>query len=87
MSNLLSEPGVEIERALFADLLLEPARTLRVAKLLGANAIIQLGEELTFSDIFQGEVPICSDSIVYDRNGRRLDATELVSQVVGYSHV
>lgn len=84
MSNLLSEPCVEVERRLFADLLVEPARTLRVARLLGAEAIVQLSEHLTFADIFSGEVPVNTESTIYDRNGRCLGVTEvaeLVSQV------
>jgi hypothetical protein len=81
MSNLLTGPSVEVERALFADLLEEPERTLRVARLLGAEAIIQLSENLTFANIFSGEVPINAESIIYDRNCTLLDAAELVTQV------
>ncbi len=81
MSDLLTGPSVEVERALFADLLVEPARTIRVAKLLGASTIVQLGEGVSFTDIFSGEVPISTDSLIYDRNGRRLDAAELITQV------
>lgn len=83
MSNVLSEPCVEVERALFADLLIEPERTLRVARLLGVNAIVQLSEELTFRDIFQGEVPISRETIIFDRTGTRIDAAELLTQVEG----
>lgn len=81
MSNLLSEPCVEVERALFADLLVEPARTLRVAKLLGVNAIVQLSNDLTFNDIFRGEVPISEETTIFDRTGTRINAAELLTQV------
>ena len=83
MSNLLTGPSVEVERALFAELLEEPERTLRVARILGAEAIIQLSENLTFANIFSGEVPINAESIIYDRNGARVDASQLLSQVEG----
>lgn len=83
MSNQLAEPSVEIERALYADLLIEPERTLRVAKLLGASSIVQLGEYLTFSDIFDGSVPISEESLIFDRHGRQLAAAELLTQVEG----
>lgn len=83
MSNLLSEPCVEVERALFADLLVEPQRTLRVAKLLGVNAIVQLSDDLTFRDIFEGEVPISKETIIFDRTGTRIDSAELLTQVEG----
>jgi hypothetical protein len=83
MSNLLTGPNAGVERALFADLLREPARTLRVAKLLGANAIVQLGDDLTFKDIFEGEVPISEETIIFDRTGARVDSAELLTQVEG----
>jgi hypothetical protein len=81
MSNVLTGPSVEVERALFAELLVEPARTIRVARLLGAEAIIQLSENLTFNNIFSGEVPITTDSVIYDRVGRRFEPTEVAALV------
>lgn len=81
MSNLLTEPSVEVERALFADLLVEPARTLRVARLLGASAIVELGDNLTLVDILDGAVKISEESTVYDRNGIRVDTDALLAQV------
>lgn len=81
MSNLLTGPDVEVERRLFAELLVEPERTKRVARLLGAEAIVQLSEHITFNDIFRGEVPISEETIVFDRHGKQLDAAQLVSQV------
>ncbi len=81
MSNLLTEPCIKAEQAPTPEFLIEPARTLRVARLLGAEAVIQLSKELTFADIFNGTVPVSPQSTIFDRTGQRLDAQELVSQI------
>ena len=83
MSNLLTESSRGFEQAQPIDFLAEPERTLRVARFLGPEAVLQLDEHRTFARIFDGSIQIEPQTVIFDRTGNRLDTAELLSQVEG----
>lgn len=56
-------------------------RSQRIGEALGACSVVRLTRNLTFNDIFSGSVAIDEKSLIFDRQGERLDTTEILSQI------
>lgn len=67
-----------------AESIVHPAdfeRTQRIGEALGACSVVRLTRNLTFNDIFNGSVVIDEKSLIFDRQGERLDTAEILSQI------
>lgn len=78
MSNLTSEV-LYVESTRPYSEVSESEKEQKVSKYLGAQAVVQLSQELSFADIFTGRVLINADSIIYDRSGVQVDTAELLT--------
>lgn len=79
MSNVTSEVLSRSAESIARPENLE--RIQRIGNALGVCSVVRLTRNLTFNDIFSGDVAIDEKSLIFDRHGERLDTIEILSQI------
>ena len=77
MSNSIQEAS-QVSAEVFQ--LCTPLAAQNVGRLL-TGGVVQLGERVSFKDIFAGTIAIGPETKVYDRHLQLLDTSELISQI------